>query len=101
SPLQDEMAQAHLFFRRHYLKAGKDSELARIKAAEHLRLAIDRQRRAYELYPTICRNAYRMGRVLEMARDPEAARFYREALRLSDLAGQELENLDRLKLDIL
>jgi len=99
SPLQDEMARAHLFFRRHYLKDTKASELGRVKAAEHLRQAADHQRRAYELYPTIARNAYRLARVLEMTRDPEATRYYKEALRLSDLAGKELENLDRLKLD--
>jgi O-antigen ligase len=98
SPLHDEKAQAHLLFRRYYLKTGKDSDLARVKAAEHLRQAVELQRRAYELYPTIARNAYHLARVLEMAADPEAPRYYKEALRLSDLAGLELENLDRLRL---
>jgi tetratricopeptide (TPR) repeat protein len=101
SPLHDERAQADLHFRRYYVKEGKTSELARAKASEHLRQAIDHQRRAYDLYPTISRNAYRLARVLEMVRDPEAARYYMEALKLSDLAGQELENLDRLKLETL
>jgi O-antigen ligase len=100
SPLHDDKAQAHLRFRRHYLRQ-KTSELARVKAAEHLRQAVDHQRRAFELYPTIARNAYRLARVLEMSRDPDAPRYYKEALRLSDLAGRELENLDRLKLDTL
>jgi len=101
SPLHDERAQADLHFRRHYLKEGKTSDLARAKASEHLRQAIDHQRRAYELYPTIARNAYRLARALEMAKDPEAPRYYKEALRLSDLAGLELENLDRLKLETI
>lgn len=98
SPLHHEKSQAHRQFRRFYLKS-KDSELARAKAAEHLRLSIDHQRRAYELYPTYSRNSYRLARLLEIARDPEAPRYYKEALHLSDLAGKELENLDRLKLD--
>ena len=98
SPLHDEKAQAHRVFRRYYLKTGKGSEMAAAKAAEHLRLAIEHQHRAYDLYPTSSRNAYFLGRILEVARDPEAPRFYKEALRLSDLAGLELENLDRLKL---
>jgi O-antigen ligase len=101
SPIHYEKSQAHRIFRRYYLKTGKASELARAKAAEHLRLAVDHQRRAYELYPTFCRNAYLLARLLEISRDPEAPRYYREALRLGDLAGLELENLDRLKLDPL
>jgi O-antigen ligase len=101
SPLHYEKSQAHRVFRRYYLKTGKDSELARAKAEEHLRLAVDHQRRAYELYPTYYRNAYLLARLLEISRDAEAPRYYREALRLSDLAGLERENLDRLKLDAL
>lgn len=101
SPLHYEKSQDHRLFRRYYLRSGKDSELARAKAAEHLRFAIDHQRRAYELYPTFCRNAYLLARVLEISRDPEALNYYREAIRLSGLAGLELENLDRLKLDPL
>jgi O-antigen ligase len=98
SPLHDEKAHAHLLFRRYYLKTGKDSDLARVKAAEHLRQAVELQRRAYELYPTIARNAYHLARVLEMAGDPEATDYYKKALHLSGLAGLELEDLDRLKL---
>ena len=98
SPLHYEKAQAHRIFRRYYLKAGRTSEMAAAKAAEHLRLAIEHQRRAYELYPTYCRNAYLLARVLEIAKDPDATRYYKEALRLSELAGKELEDLDRLKL---
>jgi tetratricopeptide (TPR) repeat protein len=98
SPLHYEKSQAHRTFRRYYLKAGKNSELASAKAAEHLRMAIEHQRRAYELYPTYCRNAYLLARLLDAAKDPEAVELYKEALRLSDLAGRELENLDRLKL---
>jgi hypothetical protein len=98
SPLHYEKSQAHRIFRRYYLKAGKNVELASAKASEHLRMAIDHQRRAYELYPTYCRNAYLLARLLETARDPECTALYKEALRLSDLAGRELENLDRLKL---
>src|SRR6185295_422979 len=101
SPLHYEKSQAHRIFRRQQLVVGKTSDLARAKAAEHLRLAVDHQRRAYELYPSFARNAYLLGRVLEIARDPEAAKYYKEALRLSELAGKELENLDRLKLDAL
>lgn len=101
SPLYDEKAQVHLAFRRHYLKEAKTSELARAKASEHLRLAAECQRRAYELYPTISRNAYLLARVLELLHDPEANTYYREALRLAELAGRELENLDRMKLSPL
>lgn len=101
SPLHHEKSQAHRLFRRYHLKTGKDTGLARAKAAEHLRLAVEHQRRATELYPTFARNAYQLARVLELARDPEAPRWYREALRLHDLAARELENLDRLKLDPL
>src|SRR5258706_8926462 len=79
----------------------KDPDLSGAKAAEHLRLALDHQRRAFELYPTFSRNAYLLARLQEMSRDPDAPRNYKEALRLSDLAGLELENLDRLKLDPL
>jgi O-antigen ligase len=101
SPLHDRKAGFHLEFRRRCLKAAKESGYERAKAAEHLRLAVEEQRRAYELYPTIARNAYLLARVLEIARDPDAPRYYKEALRLSELAGRELENLDRLKLDTL
>jgi hypothetical protein len=101
SPLHDRKAQAHREFRRRCLKAGKESPYEQAKAAEHLRQAVEEQRRAYELYPTIARNAYQLARVLEIARDPDAPRYYKEALRLSELAGRELENLDRLKLDTL
>src|SRR5882672_2255376 len=97
SPLHYEKSMAHRSFRQYYLKSGKTSEMAAAKAAEHLRQAIEHQRRAFELYPTYCRNAYQLGRVLEMAKDPEAETYYREALRLGELAGKELENLDRLK----
>ena len=99
SPLHYEKSKAHRIFRRYYLKAGKTSELAAAKAAEHLRLAVEEQRRAYELYPTFSRNAYLLARVLEIAKDPEAPRYYQEAMTLSDLAGRELEDLDRLKLN--
>lgn len=98
SPLHYEKSQAHRIFRRYYLKGGKNAEMAPAKAAEHLRLAVEHQRRAYDLYPTYARNAYLLARVLEIAKDPEAGRYFREALRLGDLAGRELENLDRLKL---
>lgn len=57
--------------------------------------ALESQRRAHALYPTYPGNAYALARL----EDGERAReFYAEALRLSDLAGKELENLDRLKL---
>lgn len=98
SPLHYEKSQAHRIFRRYYLKAGKQAEMASVKAAEHLRLALLHQRRAFELYPTSSRNAYLFARILELSGDAEAPRYYREALRLSDLAGQELEDLDRLKI---
>lgn len=101
SPLYYEKSQDHRLFRRAYLRSARESELARAKAAEHLRLALEAQRRAYELYPTYARNAYLLARLLESTRDPEATRYYQESLRLSDLAGLELENLDRLKLDAL
>ncbi len=98
SPLHYEKSQAHRIFRRYYLKAGKSAEMAAAKAAEHLRLALVHQRRAYDLYPTSSRNAYLLARVLEMSGDPDAPTYYRDALHLSDLAGEELENLDRLKI---
>src|SRR5204863_6166610 len=98
SPLHYEKSQAHRIFRRYYLKGGKNSEMASAKAAEHLRLAIEHQRRATELYPTYCRNVYLLARLLEITKDPDAGRYYREALRLSELAGHELEDLERLKL---
>jgi hypothetical protein len=101
SPLHYKKSLYHREFRKAYLKSSKDSGLARAKAAEHLRLAVEHQRRAYELYPTFARNAYLLARVLEIAKDPEAPRYYKEALRLHDLAAQELENLDRMKLDAL
>jgi len=98
SPLHDEKAHAHRLFWRHYVKLGKEKEFARVQAAAHLRQSVEDQRSAYELYPTICRNAYLLARILELAGDPESRRYYQEALRLSDLAGKELEDLDRLKL---
>jgi len=101
SPLHFEKSQMHRVFRRAHLKNVRNPELTRAKAAEHLRLAVDHQRRATELYPTFSRNAYRLARVLELSRDPEAEKYYREALRLDKLAGAELEDLDRLKLDPL
>jgi len=101
APLHYEKSQMHRVFRRAHLKSIKDPELSRAKAAEHLRLAVDHQRRATELYPTFSRNAYRLARLLELSRDPEAEKYYREALRLDKLAGEEFENLDRLKLDPL
>ncbi|RPH38619.1 MAG: O-antigen ligase domain-containing protein, partial [Planctomycetota bacterium] len=101
SPLHYEKSLAHRKFRRASLKSTKDPGLARAKAAEHLRLAVEHQRRAYELYPTFARNAYLLARLLEMSKDPDAPRYYKEALRLHDLAGRELENLDRMKLDAL
>src|SRR6185436_16795006 len=101
SPLHYEKSQLHRLFRRAQLKSVKEPELTRAKAAEHLRLAVQHQRQAYDLYPTFSRNAYRLARVLEISREPEAEKYYREALRLDQLAGVELENLDRLKLDLL
>jgi len=101
SPLHYELSQAHRIFRRYYLKAGKSAPMAAAKAAEHLRLALEEQRRATELYPTSSRNAYLLARLLEMSGDADAPRYYREALRLSDLAGAELEDLDRLKIGAL
>jgi O-antigen ligase len=97
SPLHYKMSLYHREFRRACLKSTK--EFARVKAAEHLRLAVEHQRRAYELYPTFARNAYLLARILEIAKDPDAPRYYKEALRLHDAVGQELENFDRLKLD--
>ena len=99
SPLHDWKAQAHLKFFRRCQKSAKDSQYDRAKADAHLRQALEERRRAYALYPTFARNAYQLGSVLEIARDPEAPRYYKEALRLSELAGRELEDLDRLKLD--
>jgi O-antigen ligase len=98
SPLHYEKSQAHRIFRRYYLKTGKTAEMAAAKASEHLRLALLHQRRAYDLYPTWSRNAYLLARLLEISGDLEAPKYYREALRLSDLAGRELEDLDRLKI---
>lgn len=101
SPLHFEKSKVHREYRRSHLKSGKDGAMARATAAEHQRLALAHQRRAYELYPTYSRNAYLLARLLEASRDPEANRYYAEALRLSDLAGKELEDYDRLKLDPL
>lgn len=101
SPTHEEMSRYHRLFRQYYLKGGKSSEMASAKAVEHLRLAVEQQRRAYELYPTYSRNAYALARLLDTARDPDAPRYYKEALALSDLAGLELENLDRMKLGIV
>jgi len=98
SPLHEETSHYHRLFRAYYLKAGKTSDMASAKAAEHLRLAIEHQRRAYQLYPTYSRNAYALGRLLDLVKDPEALRYYGEALHLSALAGLELENLDRMKI---
>lgn len=98
SPLHYELSQAHRIFRRYYLKAGKSADMAAAKAAEHLRRALEQQRLAYELYPTSSRNAYFLARLLEISGDADAPRAYREALRLSDLAGSELEDLDRLRI---
>lgn len=101
SPLHEEKAHYSYLFHRYYLKSGKGAELSAAKAAEHLRVAIEEQRRAYDLYPTFSRNAYSLARYLEIARDPGAPLHFQEALRLSRLAGRELENLDRLKLEAL
>jgi O-antigen ligase len=101
SPLQVDKSQAHLRFRRYHLKSAKEGALSRAKAAEHLRLAVVHQRRAYELYPTRALNAYLLARVLETSKDPDAPRYYAEALRLHDLVSKELENFERLKLDAI
>jgi O-antigen ligase len=97
SPLHFEKSRLHRLFHRACLK---ESSLARAQAADHLRLALDHQRRAYELYPTFALNSYHLARLLDLSGDREEARTcYQEALRLSDLAGKEREDLDRLKLD--
>ena len=101
APLHDDLARAHLTFWRSAAKAPKATELARAKAAEHLRQAADHARRAHELYPTSSYTSYQLGRILELSKDGDAAKYYKEALRLSDLAGKELEDLDRLKLTTL
>jgi O-antigen ligase len=101
SPTHEEKSRYHRLFRQYYLKAGKGSEIASAKAEEHFRMAVECQRRAYELYPTFSRNAYALARLLDAAKDPDAPRYYKEALALSELAGLELENLDRMKLGIV
>lgn len=101
SPYHFELSEMHREFRRQILKGAKNSELARARAAEHLRQALDHQRRATELYPTFSLNAYRLARLLELSHDPEAEKYYREALRLDKLAGAELYALDRMRLDVL
>ena len=101
APLQDELTTAHLAFWRTANKGTKPSDFARAKAAEHLRQAADHARRAYELYPTSSYTAYKLACILELNRDAEAPRYFKEALRLSDLAGKELEDLGRLKLSTL
>jgi O-antigen ligase len=97
SPLHFEKSQLHRLFHRACLK---DSSLAQAQAADHLRMALDHQRRAYELYPTFALNSYHLARLLDLSGDREEARpHYQKALHLSNLAGKELEDLDRLKLD--
>ncbi len=102
APYAAERALLHREFRRFHLEEAARPDrrtLALARAGEHLRQALEQQRRAVGLYPTFSRLRYGLGRLLELSGEPgAAAEEYREALRLSDLAGRELEDLRRLKL---
>jgi O-antigen ligase/tetratricopeptide (TPR) repeat protein len=102
--LHDRKAAAHRIFRAWHLRRaasdGPQRGLAAVQALEHLRLALEHAERAAALYPTSARLQYHAARLLDLdGRGSEAVPRYAEALRLSALAGREIENLDRLKLD--
>jgi O-antigen ligase len=98
-----ELAELHRMFRAYdlerYQARPRGDSLAQAQAEDHLRQALSHQERAVELYPTLAPNRYLLARVLdESGRGAEALPHYQEALRLGDLAGRELENLDRMKI---
>jgi tetratricopeptide (TPR) repeat protein len=102
APAHHRKAALHRRFRRHAIEESARPErrtFARAQAEEHLRKALGHERRAVELYPTHPESRYALARLLEESGErEEAGRHYAEALRLSDRAGRELEDLDRLKL---
>jgi O-antigen ligase len=101
APYAHGKAEYHRLFRRFHLEEAARADrrtMALAQASEHLRLALLHQRRAVELYPAYARGRYALARLLEESGE-EARNEYREALRLSELAGREIENLDRLKLE--
>jgi O-antigen ligase/tetratricopeptide (TPR) repeat protein len=102
APYHFRKAHYHMQFRLFHLgdarREGRRT-LALAQAAEHLRRALDHQRRAVELYPTFSKNRYALARLLDAAGEAAEARpHYAAALDLSALAARELENLDRLQL---
>jgi tetratricopeptide (TPR) repeat protein len=104
SPAWEEKARAHWGFHRFYRDLGSKRPdrkgLAELQARPHLEQALRHQREAFRLYPTYARNAYQLARILDASgRTDEALPHYRRALGLSELAGREMENLDRLKLN--
>ncbi len=104
SPAWKEKGQAHWGFHRFYRDLGARRPdrkgLAEAQARPHLEQALRCQREAARLYPTYAPNRYELARMLDAAgAGDEALPHYREALRLSALAGKEVEDLDRLKLN--
>jgi O-antigen ligase len=97
SPYRAYLAQLHLFARRRL--EGAPDAVSRAAAGEHLRRALEAQEKATSLYPTRAGNRYALARILDLAGEASRAESeFREALRYSDLASKELENLGRLQL---
>lgn len=98
SPYHATAARIHL--RLHEKHRAGASDLDRALAAEHLRQARAAQERAVDHYPSMSRQRYELARILDRLGEGDAALpHYEEALRLSSLASQEVENLRRLQLD--
>ncbi len=90
-------------FRRFYIEwaAGLPSRRDPFAAlaASHLDSAVEHQRRALRLYPTLALNSFAMARLLDLRGEGgEALGHYREALRLHGLAAAEKWGTGRLEL---
>ncbi len=95
-------AQFHRGFRRACLERPDPRGIEKAAAEQHLLHAIELQSKALDLYPTLAMNRYNMGRLLDLRGETDAARtHYREALRLSAIAANELEGPERLRLEPL
>lgn len=98
SPAHAAKARYHRAFHQFY-QARPNLPGAAGRAEGHLRMALESQRQTLRHYPTQAHVQYHLARLLDRAQRPdEAAPHYREALRLSDRATREPENLARLQL---
>ena len=90
---------ARLNLELHYVFKRGTGAVDRHRTEAHLVRAREHQEKAVALYPARCHGRYALGRILDLLGERErAAAEFAEALRLSDLASKEMENLARLQL---